>query len=487
MIPGGQSYRKPYDSRFGHHPYPQGTRMPEFAKFSGDQGKSTREHIGQFLAQLGELNDTEVFRIRLFSLSLTGTTFAWYATLPSNSIMSWRDLEQKFHDHFFSYDYELDLVDLVSLRQGKDESVNEYIRRFRDTRNRCFQIHLAEKQLAGLTFNGLGYYLKERLEGILFFTLAQLHQKGLACESRSKETAKTIRHNVHIVECEQSSSDDESTEIYATEMVWSKQAKSSACSSLQPVPKKQQEEVKFTFNVGKCDKIFDELLKNGNIKINRSVPSTDELKRRAYCKWHNSFSHATNDCNVFRRQIQSAINEGRLKFQEMQVDTEPFPMNMIDFKGKNVLIRPNTADKEKGKEVIIGNTREADERNKVSCRKVVAEKTPDGGETLKVIITTSGTGGQAQTKGRVQEPVLRISDGPTHRRRRSGTTPDGPENSSGRSDNTQDLQRPHTFKPQRPAGRLVKSGPTFNQLLTKYVKKKADPSDRPAKRPRSPI
>ena len=38
------------------------------------------------------------------------------------------DLEQKFHDHFFSGDYELDLVDLVALRQGKDESVNEYIR-----------------------------------------------------------------------------------------------------------------------------------------------------------------------------------------------------------------------------------------------------------------------------------------------------------------------------------------------------------------------
>jgi hypothetical protein len=142
----------------------------------------------------------------------------------------------------------------------------------------------------------------------------------LACESRSKETAKTIRHNVHIVECDQSSSDDESTEIYA-----------------------------------KCDKIFDELLKNGNIKINHTVPSADELKRRAYYKWHNSFSHATNDCNVFRQQIQSAINEGRLKFQEMQVDTDPFPMNMIDFEGKKDLVRPNTADKGKGEEIVIDN------------------------------------------------------------------------------------------------------------------------------------
>jgi hypothetical protein len=64
-----------------------------------------------------------------------------------------------------------------------------------------------------------------------------------------------------IVECGQSSSDDESKEVYATEIVWPKQAKSSACSSLQPIQKKWQEEVKFTFNVGKCDNIFDELLK----------------------------------------------------------------------------------------------------------------------------------------------------------------------------------------------------------------------------------
>jgi hypothetical protein len=138
---------------------------------------------------------------------------------------------------------------------------------------------LAEKQLEGLAFNGLRYYLKERLEGIRFFTLAQLHQRALACESRSKEIAKTIRHNVHIVEYDKSSSDDESKEVYSAEMVWPKQAKFSACSSLQLVQKKLQEEVKFTFNIGKCDKIFDELFKNGNIKINYFVPPSDKLKR----------------------------------------------------------------------------------------------------------------------------------------------------------------------------------------------------------------
>ena len=169
------------------------------------------------------------------------------------------------------------------------------------------------------------------------------------------------------------------------------------------------------------------------------------------------------------------------------MDTEPFPMNMIDFEGKKVLVRPNTVDKDKGKETIISNAKEADGDRKVSCRKVVAEKTPDGGETLKVTITASSTGGQAQTGRQMQEPVLRIPDGPTRRRGRSGTPPDGPESSGGRSGRTQDSQRPRTFKPRRPeigtwktntfkaAGRLVKAGPTFDQLLSKYVKKEGRP------------
>jgi hypothetical protein len=281
----------------------------------------------------------------------------------------------------------------VALQQGKDESVNDYIRRFCDTRNQCFQIHLALKQLVGLAFNGLRYYLKDRLECIQFFTLAQLRQRALACESRSKETAKTIRHNVHIVDVARVARTTNQKRFTLPKMDWPKQAKFSACSSLQPVQKKWSEEVKFTFNVGKCDKIFDELLKNDNIKINHTVPPANELKRRAYCKWHNPFSHATNDCNVFRRHIQSAINEGRLKFQEMQVDTEPFPINMINFNGKKVLIRPSAADKGKGKDAIIGNAQKAGENNKNSSRKVVAERTPDGGETLKVIITTSNAMG----------------------------------------------------------------------------------------------
>jgi hypothetical protein len=63
--------------------------------------------------------------------------------------------------------------------------------------------------------------------------------------------------------------------------------------------KESAKKVKFTLNVAKCDKIFDELVKSGNIKVTHTLRPLDELKRCAYCKWHDSFSHATNDCNIF--------------------------------------------------------------------------------------------------------------------------------------------------------------------------------------------
>ncbi|KAK1612562.1 hypothetical protein QYE76_036235 [Lolium multiflorum] len=56
-------------------------------------------------------------------------------------------------------------------------------------------------------------------------------------------------------------------------------------------------------------------------------------ERKAILQWHNSFSHATNDRRVWRQQIQMAIEQGRLIFNQyaMKVDTHPFPaVNMVE-------------------------------------------------------------------------------------------------------------------------------------------------------------
>ena len=120
------------------------------------------------------------------------------------------------------------------------------------------------------------------------------------------------------------------------------------------------------------------------------MPSVDELKRRAYCKYHNSFSHDTNDCNIFCRQVQSALNEGWLSLSDMQDDKVPFPMHMVEAGAPAVLIRPEQADKAQGKNVIIGEPHVAPNVKKNSRCKVVLEKDNEGKNKLKM------TAGSAQ-------------------------------------------------------------------------------------------
>jgi hypothetical protein len=138
------------------------------------------------------------------------------------------------------------------------------------------------------------------------------------------------------------------------------------------------------------------------------MPPLDEIKQRAYCKFHNSYSHATNDCNVFRRQIQSAINEGHSMLHEMQVDKQPFPINTMELQQPKVLVQPHQAEATKGKNVMVGKSK-PNLRGKELTREVAYEKTPDGRETFKITVKAFGHGGPGSSipSGKhTTEPVL---------------------------------------------------------------------------------
>jgi hypothetical protein len=261
------------------------------------------------------------------------------------------------------------------------------------------------------------------------------------------------------------------------ELVWPAKAKSSVC----PHPHStQKEKVEFTFNIAKCDKIFDELLKHGNIKLSHIIPPVEELKGCIYCKWHGSFLHNTNDCVVFRRQIQSVINEGRLRFQkEVRIDRPPIPATTLEPTSKKVIVRPCAADKSNDKNVVIG-----DPRTPNMLRRVVTRKAPDKRKT-------GGAGGQARSDTRSRSPVLRTPDGPGTKVGQSETGVNRSAMMVVRSTDGQ-KQQPQTIGPQRSntsvrkqnttktSGRLSRVGPTFDELLAKYMKK-AVPHNRPIK------
>jgi hypothetical protein len=206
--------------------------------------------------------------MRMFPLSLSGTPFTWFTSLAPNSIFTWAQLEQKFQEYFYSGDTVLRLSHLSAIKQKHNEPAVDYIRRFRDTRNRSFNLNISNKDLANLAYLGLSSHLKEKLESHVFFDVTQVLQQALDCESRAKESRNFPRSSdkprnechVNMVEYSSKSSDDEEADMCVAKWSWGSKSKPFVCSSLKLTSKSWQDEKHYTFDVAKCDRIFDYLL-----------------------------------------------------------------------------------------------------------------------------------------------------------------------------------------------------------------------------------
>jgi hypothetical protein len=171
----GHVYTPPFSEWYQRVALPNRVKVPtEFTKFSGQDDTSTVEHIARYLMQLGEASADEAFRIRYFPLSLTGPAFTWFTSLPAHSICYWKDLEQKFHAHYYTGSNEKKLIGLTTLRQRNNETPMEFLKRFRETESMCFSLNIPDDQLAGMAVAGMLPAIREKLFGMEFDDLGQL-------------------------------------------------------------------------------------------------------------------------------------------------------------------------------------------------------------------------------------------------------------------------------------------------------------------------
>jgi hypothetical protein len=110
----------------------------------------------------------------MFSLLLSDIAFTWFTSLAPNSLFTWAQLEQKFHEYFYSSDTELRLSHLTAIKQKCNEHAADYIRRFRDIRNQYFNLNISDKDLTDLVYSGLSPHLKEKLESHIFSDVSQV-------------------------------------------------------------------------------------------------------------------------------------------------------------------------------------------------------------------------------------------------------------------------------------------------------------------------
>jgi hypothetical protein len=111
-----KAYHKPYPEYFDTVPYPRGFWVPNFVKFTGDDNRTTYEHVGQYLAQINNMGINDVHQVRLFPLSRSSVAFRWFTSLIPNLVNTWAGLDEKFHEYFYNRETELKLLNLTTIR-----------------------------------------------------------------------------------------------------------------------------------------------------------------------------------------------------------------------------------------------------------------------------------------------------------------------------------------------------------------------------------
>ncbi|KAM1945513.1 hypothetical protein ACFX13_000493 [Malus domestica] len=234
------------------------------------------------------------------------------------------------------------------MAQASDESPMDYLTRFKSARNWC-RVPLLEVEFVRLALNGLDVEYKKKFLGASFRDMYELAQHVeqydylLREEKISKAPSRgTIYKNPTV---SYASAEGECVSMEAAEIIIDKPYVCKALTQIdfkkvktRSTPKEPMKTSKvYTFDITKADAIFDQLLSAKIIKLRpgHTIPKVNELKGKIYCKYHNSSKHTTNNCVVFRDNIQSWIDNDKLRFpkKKMSVDTDPFPtatINMVD-------------------------------------------------------------------------------------------------------------------------------------------------------------
>ncbi|CAL9010828.1 unnamed protein product [Prunus brigantina] len=116
------TYKKPYPAYIDQILLSPGFKVPNFTLFNReDTHASSVEHIGRLSVQCIAIENNPLLKLRLFGNSLFGQAFTWYTSLPANSVQTWEQMENFFHNYYFRIQPEVTISDLATLKQCEDD------------------------------------------------------------------------------------------------------------------------------------------------------------------------------------------------------------------------------------------------------------------------------------------------------------------------------------------------------------------------------
>ncbi|KAK1694141.1 hypothetical protein QYE76_010838 [Lolium multiflorum] len=214
---------------------------------------------------------SDQLRVRCFSQSLTGPAFGWYTSLQPNSVRSWKQLEEQFHTQYHSEATEAGIAELA---QKRGETVAEYIQRFRTVKNRCYSVHLTEKEAVELAVAGLAASFKDLTFQVEYNSLTHLVSRLTLYEQRHPELYQDkFKRAITLVNADEDEDSAEDQEVAVAE--WTRTPVPVSCKWVNPPGPPRG----LDFDVSKTEQIFDATKREAvEAKATRSLRHGDEQK-----------------------------------------------------------------------------------------------------------------------------------------------------------------------------------------------------------------
>lgn len=253
---------------------------------------------------------------RLFIGTLKGVAFEWFRKLEPCSIKAWADVERLFLSRFFNDDTEVSMTTLLSERQKKDESVSEFVKRFRNkSLHSCEAI--SEPTLLEMCRN-ISIKILSKIGAVEARSWKELVWQG--------EQAEAILKRMEVEEprsrrgsCGQgttSSPQSKGKNTLAVETVQSPRG-----SQKQKGPSSNTRPPKvYDFKEEQVVKIFNSLLQGNKTKLPeiRRPEDINKTEDPNFCLYHRMVNRPTKDRYILKDKIQALLEAGDMTLKDVE-------------------------------------------------------------------------------------------------------------------------------------------------------------------------
>ncbi|KAM0901363.1 hypothetical protein ACQ4PT_020050 [Festuca glaucescens] len=340
---------KPYEAWHDRVSFPAGWHPPKFRQFDGTS--DAREHLAYFEAACGDTANSSSLLLRQFSGSLTGPAFHWYSRLPVGAIGSWAGMKEVFKKHFVAMKKDFSIVELSQVRQRREESIDEYIIRFRNSYVRlAWEMHLEdaiEMCVHGMqqhwslevsrreprTFSALSSAVAAtKLEFEKSPQIMELYKNASAFDPtrRFTSTSKPINNGGKM----KAPAEANATRVFSSTPQGNvpflgargDQAGGRQRPSLQELLKKQ-----YIFRRELVKDMFNQLMEHRALNLPEPQrPDQVRIKDNAlFCPYHRYVGHVIEDCIAFKEWLQRAVNEKRINLDPEAINPNYLAVNMV--------------------------------------------------------------------------------------------------------------------------------------------------------------